>query len=212
MDKNHNPARDLSHIKSMMEQSSRFISLSGLSGVSAGVVALIGAYFTKRVIGDFQLQDGNHPSVSIHNFIGSSLFYIAFGTLLGAFLSGFLFTYIKSKKSGQSIWGAASKRMLFNLLLPLVAGGLFLLKLISIGEIGITAPACLIFYGLALVNASKYTLGDIKSLGYLEILLGLINLLYVGQGLIFWVIGFGLAHILYGLYMWKKYDVVNNRD
>ncbi len=33
----------LSDIRSMMEQSSRFISLSGLSGIFAGITALVGA-------------------------------------------------------------------------------------------------------------------------------------------------------------------------
>ena len=121
-------------------------------------------------------------------------------------LVGFLFTYLKSKKLQGTLWNHASRRMLINLGLPLVAGGLYLLKLMDLGYISMIAPGCLLFYGLALVNASKYTLGDIRYLGYIEIGLGAINLLLPGYGLYFWALGFGVAHILYGGYMWNKYD------
>ena len=90
--------------------------------------------------------------------------------------------------------------------IPLAAGGLFLLKILDLGYLGLIAPGCLIFYGLSLVNASKYTIGDIRLLGMIEIGIGLLNLLFIGQGLLCWTLGFGIAHIVYGIYMWNKYD------
>ena len=38
-----NPGEDLQAIREIMERSSKFLSLSGLSGIFAGVCALIGA-------------------------------------------------------------------------------------------------------------------------------------------------------------------------
>jgi hypothetical protein len=90
--------------------------------------------------------------------------------------------------------------------IPLVVGGVFVLGLLNYSEWRFVAPSCLIFYGLALVNASKYTLTDIRYLGLLEIGLGLVNMWYPGYGLYFWGIGFGALHIIYGLIMWWKYD------
>jgi hypothetical protein len=73
------------------------------------------------------------------------------------------------------------------------------------GYIGIVAPLTLIFYGLALVNASKYTLSEVRWLGLTQILLGLAAAHFIGYGLVFWALGFGLVHILYGLVMHYKY-------
>jgi len=81
-----------------------------------------------------------------------------------------------------------------------------LFRLIEAGAVGFIAPGCLIFYGLALVNGSKYTLGEVKWLGYGQILLGIINLWWVGNGLYFWALGFGVLHIVYGTLMWWKYE------
>jgi hypothetical protein len=64
----------------------------------------------------------------------------------------------------------------------------------------------LIFYGLALINASKYTYNDIRYLGISELLIGLCSTLFLGYGLFFWAAGFGLAHIVYGALMYFKYD------
>ena len=203
MYKEQDPIATLHEIKSMMEKSSRFISLSGLSGVAAGLIALVGAYMAH-----VEMNTNEQITDSLPLYIGSELFYIALGTLSLALVAGFLFTYLKSKKLSQPIWNNSSRRLLINLFVPLIASGCYLLKMIDLGYAAMIAPGCLILYGIALVNASKYTLDDIRYLGYVEIVLGLINLLFLGQGLYFWALGFGIAHILYGLYMWNKYDKV----
>jgi hypothetical protein len=203
----------LQDIKRMMEQSSRFVSLSGLSGIAAGVSALIASYCAGTVIykntGSSQLRNvyvqDNGP-IKIKDFMGSSLLQIAVITLAVALGLAFMFTYLRSKKHNIPLWGSTAKRLTINLAIPLIAGGLYMFKLMEQGSFGLIAPGCLLFYGLALVNASKYTLGEIRYLGYCQIALGLINLAFVGYGLYFWAIGFGVLHIVYGFYMWNKYE------
>lgn len=203
MDKNYQ--EDLSHIRNMMEKSSRFISLSGLSGVFAGIIALLGAIYVYYVFqrNGINYFDGNrnvfNPSlVRELVIIGSIILFLAI-------LSGYIFTARKSKEKNQKIWDSLTKRLLFNFAVPLFTGGFFCLILLYHHLFVLVAPATLIFYGLALVNAEKYTLTDVKYLGYLEIILGLISFLFLGWGLIFWGIGFGILHIVYGLVMHKKY-------
>jgi hypothetical protein len=214
---NQEHQQSLQHIKNMMERSSRFISLSGLSGVAAGLCALIGAYFANNVINNSYkntLQKLNNNlydaattgTINIKDFMGNQLFTIAIITFIASFLLSFLFTYLRSKKTNTTLWGTTSKRLFINMMIPLVAGGIYLLKLIEAHTFGLIAPGCLIFYGLALVNASKFTLGEVKYLGYLQILLGVVNLWFVGFGLYFWAIGFGILHIVYGIFMWHKYE------
>lgn len=196
---------DLSHIRSMMERSSRFISLSGLSGVVAGLAAIIGAgyvFFLFRREG-IDYFDGER------NIFGPSLvkeLVVTGVVILGvALLSGYIFTANKSKKKGLKIWDATTKRLLVTFAVPLVTGGFFCLALLYHHLFVFIAPATLLFYGLALVSAERYTLADIKYLGYCQIVLGLISLFFLGWGLVFWTIGFGALHIVYGLIMHKKY-------
>jgi len=208
--------QDIQQIKQMMERSSRFISLSGLSGIAAGICALIGASFAYHVLYSndtilMNLDDSLYNStisahINLGNLIENRLVLIAILTFIGAFISSIFFTWLRSKKTNVPIWGTTSKRLMINVCIPLVTGGIFLLKLIEDGHMGLIAPGCLIFYGLALVNAAKFTLGEIKWLGYFQIVLGLINLWCVGKGLYFWVTGFGILHIIYGIIMWNKYE------
>jgi hypothetical protein len=138
--------------------------------------------------------------------MGNQLFQIALYTFIAAIVLATIFTVLRSHKTNTPIWGNASKRLLFNMAVPMAAGGIYLLKLIEHGSFGLIAPGCLIFYGLALVNASKYTLGEVKFLGYCQIILGIINLFYLGFGIYFWAVGFGILHIVYGTIMWLKYE------
>ncbi|MDO3426715.1 hypothetical protein QWT87_17680 [Chryseobacterium sp. APV1] len=196
---------DLSHIRSMMERSSRFISLSGLSGVVAGLAAIIGAVYVYFV---FQ-REGIDYFDGERNIFGPSLVkeLVIIGiVILGvALLSGYIFTANKSKKKGLKIWDATTKRLLVTFAVPLMTGGFFCLALLYHHLFVFIAPATLLFYGLALVSAERYTLTDIKYLGYCQIVLGLISLFFLGWGLVFWTIGFGALHIVYGLIMHKKY-------
>ncbi len=207
------PLEDLHHIKRMMERSSRFISLSGLSGIAAGICALAGAWFANNVIvenggpsGYRELMNKTLDVSSLQDFMGHRLFQIAVYTFCAAFLLAFLFTYLRSKKNNVPVWGYSSRRLLINVSVPMMAGGIYLFRQMQFGNYGLIAPGCLIFYGLALVNASKYTLGEVRYLGYCQILLGIVNCWFVGYGLYFWAVGFGLLHIIYGIVMWFKYE------
>jgi hypothetical protein len=198
----------LQDIKRMMERSSRFISLSGLSGVSAGACAIVGAYFAHLWIGEYESVPSPH-SYRVSNALDTletRLVALAIGVLIGALLTSTWFTWRKARKSQLPIWDHASKKLAINMAIPLAAGGFFALGLLQHGGWNFIAPACLVFYGLALVNASKYTLTDIRYLGILEIALGCIGMYFPHEGLYFWTTGFGLLHIIYGLIMWWKYE------
>ena len=200
----------LQDIRRMMERSSRFISLSGLSGLSAGICALIGAYIGHGWIMDYYAAGGY---ISRHGYLHEEagdlkwrLVALAVAVLIAALASSTWFTWRKARKSMLPIWDHASKKLAINMAIPLAAGGFFALGLLQHGGWNFIAPACLVFYGLALVNASKYTLTDIRYLGILEIALGCINMYFPHEGLYFWTTGFGLLHIIYGLIMWWKYE------
>ena len=212
-DQNHH-LDTLQDIRKMMERSSRFISLSGLSGIAAGICALIGAWFAHGIIDNNRnsvanlktITRNNYDSISLADYMGNSLMQIAALTFIAALVLAFAFTYLRSKKTNTPIWGSTARRVMINVAIPMIVGGIYLLKLIENEAYGYIAPGCLIFYGLAVLNASKYTLPELRYLSFGLLLLGIINLWYVGYGIYFWAMGFGVLHIIYGVIMWWKYE------
>jgi hypothetical protein len=203
--------REVQDIRRLMERSSRFISLSGLSGVAAGAFALAGAWAARYIIFKNYYTEYNHRGYFDDIDFAKlkiQLLGLAAAVFAAAFLSAFYFTWRKSNKQGRSLWDHTSRRLFWNMIIPLIAGGLFIIGMLQYDEWRFIAPASLIFYGLALVNASKYTLTDIRYLGYCEIIVGLVNMQFIGYGLYFWALGFGVLHIIYGVVMWWKYERV----
>ncbi|NCI47526.1 hypothetical protein [Sediminibacterium soli] len=193
----------LRDIRSMMEKSSRFISLSGLSGIAAGCCALAAAFYIWWQFNGQRLYDYTEERNMV---LVSSLLAVGLVTFAAAIVLAFLFTYLRSRKTGIPIWGNTAQRLMLNTAIPLLVGGVVVLKLLQMGVIALVAPVCLLFYGLALINGSKYTLREIRWLGFSELLLGMLNLWMTGYGLFFWALGFGVLHILYGAIMWWKYE------
>lgn len=198
--------KDISEIKNIMDKSSRFISLSGLSGILAGIYALIGAWLAYNTIYFDTTSLGEYDNLIVTQPMIERLFIIAFTVLIASIVTAILMSAQKAKKSNDSIWNASSKRLLINFMIPLSSGGFFILFLIEKEMFGLVAPLTLLFYGLACVNASKYTIGDVRYLGITLILLGLISTWFLGYGLLFWALGFGVCHIVYGSMMYFKYD------
>ncbi len=203
----------LAEMRALMERSSRFLSLSGLSGVWAGFCALAGSAAVYGYLDMWPLaaEGGNYYEKAIHT-IKWGMDYkrvfvlIALLVLVSALAGGIFFTTRKARRQGLKIWDATSRRLLWAVSVPLFAGGLFCLALLYHDLPALVAPATLVFYGLALVHGSKFTLRDVEFLGLSEIALGLLGLFYLGNGLELWTLGFGLLHIAYGAWMYWKYE------
>lgn len=198
---------DLIEIRKIMSRSSRFLSLSGLSGVSTGLIAMAGALLAEQLV----FSRGNYllgEAVMIGGDLLRSLVVIAGGTLLLSIASALWFTIRKSRREKLRVWDAQAERLLFNLMIPLVAGGIVSIILLRMGYVGFLPAMTLLFYGLALVNGSHYTLSHIRYLGLAEILLGLLALIFIGQSLYIWMLGFGLFQMVYGLLIQRKREEV----
>ncbi|PJE43697.1 MAG: hypothetical protein CUR32_04570 [Flavobacterium sp.] len=193
--------KDIQDIKQMMAQSTQFISLSGLSGILAGLYALCGA-----VVVNFLIDNHHAEFITLESTTFKQIIAVAIVVLVFSLVTAYLLTVKKAKKIGEKVWNPSSKRLLINFCIPLFTGGILALLLLRHGVYGLIAPITLIFYGLACVNASKYTLRDVRYLGITEIILGLIAVEYSGYGLYVWIVGFGICHIVYGAVMYYKYD------
>lgn len=196
---------DISDIKNIMNRSSKFLSLSGLSGILAGLYALCGAifaYFT--VFRDHPYQEYKVIILTERNMF--MIFYIATAVIMFSLISGVFLSYRKAKKQGRSLWDAQARQFIMSFLIPLVTGGVICLLLIDKGFIGIIPQLTLVFYGLALVNASHHTYKETKWLGISEIILGILSFFQIGYSLFYWGLGFGVLHIIYGIVMYFKYE------
>ena len=198
--------KDIASIRSMMERSVKFISLSGISGVMAGIYALIGASVAHMTLYYPYSPFGLRFFYVNERAVVLKLFIVAVLVLVASVGTGFWLSSRKAKKLGTTIWNKTSQQLLIDLMIPLVTGGLFILILASRGYFVVIASACLIFYGLALIYAGRNTFKEIQYLGITEIALGLLSALLPGYGLIFWATGFGVMHIVYGAVMHFRYD------
>ena len=210
MKNDSNSLDDIKLIRKMMEESTRFLSLSGLSGVFAGIVAIIGAL----VVYLFFMDNGSInytdylAGISAHDDFstGWPLIIDAFGVLLLAIAFALIFSIKKAKRDGKKFMTPISRRLLLNLIIPLFTGGIFIIALIINDQLQFIVPCFLIFYGIALVNAGKFTFSEISFFGILEIIIGLVTAFIPELGLIFWVLGFGILHIVYGVAMYRRYE------
>lgn len=198
---------DIKAIREMMEKSSKFLSLSGLSGICAGIIAIIGAAFAYFNI--LQEPSNTHFATTHEAMFREIILLIADASavLLFSICFGIYFSWRKSVKKNLMPSVSLIKRTLYSLGIPLIAGGIFALLFLLRGDIGMAIAMTLTFYGLALINVSKYTLDEVHYLGLTELILSIIAAIFTDWALLIWTIGFGVCHIVYGTAMYIKYDL-----
>ena len=182
----------VNEIKELMEKSSKFISISGLAAIMAGVYALAGTYIATCLV---------TPDTTL--IVALKLMIMV--AILVLVTAGIL-SYNKSKKLRQKFFSKLTYRALWNFSLPMLTGGALCISLLLHGYYDILSSVMLLFYGLTLVNVSKFTYANIAWLGYAFICLGVIDSFWEGHALLFWTIGFGGFHILYGILFYLHYE------
>jgi hypothetical protein len=199
--------RDIAEVRFMMERSSKFLSLSGFAGIMAGIYALGGAYVAYRVFGfnPDALRYGVSEAGVLFNGI-LQVMGLGLVTLVLALGTAIFLSHRNAEKRGEKLWNPATKLVMYNMAVPLVTGGLLILVMLLHGFVGLVVPCSLLFYGIALYSAGNFTYREVRSLGLIQILFGLLGAYFVGYSLLFWALGFGVTHILYGIYMHYRYE------
>lgn len=200
------PEQELAEIKSMMERSTRFISLSGLSGVLAGIYAIIGAGIVWYWVYFPITKWGNASDELSNSELIWRILILGVIILILALFSAWNMSKRKSEKASQKFWTSASKRFWQALFIPVLFGGLFSFALVHAQTFQLIPAAMLGFYGLGLISASHFTLGEIRKLGITQLIFATLAAFFPQFGLLFWAGGFGILHIVYGSMMYLKYD------
>lgn len=199
--------QDLTEIRSMMERSAKFLSLSGWAGILSGIYALLGSYVAYEVFNfNPRTITEAYPGEELNLSNKISIVSVAVAVLIISLITAVYMSYRQSQKRGEKLWTPTSKRLLNVMAVPMITGGVAMIAALYNGVPALMAPLSLIFYGLALYNASKLTIFEVKVLGYTQIILGIAALFFIHLGLLFWAIGFGAAHIVYGVFMYYKYE------
>jgi hypothetical protein len=205
MDKNRDYHQDLAEIKLMMQKSSKFLSISGWSGIMAGIYALIGAYIANKSL-DFNSFTKSLPTYPLELDKFTPIVLLAIIILILAFVTSIIMSWQRANKVGEKIWNPTSKKLLLHLSIPLITGGILMIQMLHLGFIALLPTLSLVFYGIALYQAGQFTFREIRILGLLQIVLGIIGLFHLELGLLLWAIGFGVLHIVYGLLVHLKYQ------
>ncbi len=200
------PEEELAEIKSMMEQSTQFLSLSGVSGILVGIYAIAAAglswywiYFPSS-----SWSDGT-ASLSFRDLLNRMLM-LGLGTLIAAVSSAYFLSKKRVAGNAQPFWSPASKRFLQSLFLPVALGGFFCFALLHESTFELIPSAMLLFYGIGLVQSAQFTLGEIRNLGFTQLGFGLIAAFFPDFGLFFWALGFGVFHLIYGTLMYYRHE------
>jgi hypothetical protein len=206
----HQNIEDLKHIRNIMERSTKFLSLSGFSGIAAGIIALVGAagaYFFVFKQGTVKYDEHIRSLSDVSTMrIRLQMAALAVSVLVGAVGAAWYFSLRKAKRAGTRLWTTTARRTLYHFLIPLITGGFFCIALMINNNVHLLGSAMLIFYGLALINSGKFTVEEVHYLGLSEIALGILAGFFLNYGLLFWALGFGVMHIVYGVRMYYKYD------
>ena len=190
----------LKNIREMMEKSSRFLMLSGTSAILIGIYACIAATLAATMI------YGDHGILATDFRLLPALVGLAILLIVLSLATAAMMSARKAKRMNQRlVFDRTARRFLWNFFLPLVAGGILCLSCLLQGQFGQLSAFMLILYGIALINSSAYTYSTSRYLGYAELLLGLADCFVSAHPLLFWTIGFGLFHILYGIFFQLKY-------
>ncbi len=207
MKKEKDYIRDITEIRAMMERSSKFLSLSGWAGIFAGIYALSGLYVAAEVL-NFKPDRYFYGYLSQYgSFVHLvNVILLAALVLVSALITAVLFSYRRAAKKGEKLWNSSTRRLLISMLVPLTTGGVATLLLAINGLPELMAPLTLLFWGMSLLNAAEFTVKEVRFLGVIQMLLGLIALFLIKYSLLIWAVGFGVAHIVYGIYMYIRYE------
>jgi hypothetical protein len=194
----------IQEMRNMMDQATRFKSISGLSGMIAGILCLFSLYIINLFSGISPWEANAFDRLWVMD--QALVCSVFLGLLVGSISIGYYMASRNASHSGKYAWGGSARRLATSLAIPVLVGGVFAMLLIQVGLVALAAPVTLLFYGMGLLSASKFTLDAVRTVGLIFIGLGLLATGFLPYGLLFWALGFGFVHIVYGLIIYIQYE------
>jgi hypothetical protein len=173
-------------IRTLMERSQRYEHISGLSGLAAGTLVLIGAA---------ALQSDMLPwSSPINSLVVWSL------VLAVSVMVHLLITRRRARDRGEALWTRQARTVLLALLPAFIVAAVISVWLWTEQRTGLWPSIWLLLYGCGTLATCFFAPRSILFLGLTCLTAGILSLLVLtDHPLLTMSIGFGLTHIAYGL-------------
>lgn len=189
-------------IRDIMERSAGYTIFSGLSGIIAGLLSLIGCYLSEQVWAGEQTIDQN-----AHYLI------IWFSILALAIVQDRVLAERKARKSGQTTWTPATYQAIKAILPGMCLAFALSLRALIIYDYDAIPAICILGYAVSLCAAGMFSIYELRVFGVVQLVTGVIALFlpliprfnHPQTALYFMALSFGVYHIIYGLIMWRKY-------
>ena len=180
-----------------MEQGKSYFSLKSLSGILIGIYGLATVYLIDK------LTSGEGSGIEMVSQLPILFLQIGITAIAVVFIIISLFTlWIRAKRraksEGKKLWNTSNKKIRLQTLITLLVLIVVIIVIANQGYYSLVTPISLFFYGLFLLNLSRFSSKGLVFLSIGEVLLGVAAYMIYDKEIFFLALGFGLLPIIYG--------------
>jgi len=179
---------DLRFIRDTMERTAAFTAVSGWGQVFLGLTALAAAWLAAQQISNFAW---------LRVWLAEGLLAVAVGLLSCTW---------KANRRGLPLFSGPARKVALGLAPPLVAGAFLTFLLFRAGLQSALPATWLLLYGAGIMAGGSFSVPAIPVMGLCFMLLGGLAVLGPASlGNWFLAAGFGLIHIVFGLFIARRH-------
>jgi hypothetical protein len=181
-----------------MQQNINPFSLKRYSGILIGLYGLAVVYLINI------LTSGEQSGIELVSQLPLLFLQIGVTVIALVFIVISLVTlWIRAKrtvrKNDQKLWSIFTRKIRWQTLISLLIILIIIIMISNIGYFSLTTPLSLFFYGLFLLNLSRFSSIGLRYLSLAEIILAITSYFIYDKEIIFLALGFGFLPILYGI-------------
>ena len=186
----HEAEENLKMIRNLMERSTQYSTFSGLSGVFAGLVSIVGCLVTQAM--------GKVDDRPIEFIVTWAI------VILVAVGADYLLTKRRAAEVGKRVLSRLGRQMVIAAIPGLGSGSLLTFYFMQHKMLANIFPVWMLAYGIAVCATGLFSQREVSALGAAFLVAGAFSLLLPVSGLLMMAITFGGFHIVYALVMSKK--------
>lgn len=176
----------LAYIRQTMESASTFTALSGWGLVAVGIVGLASAGLAWR------------------SAVPERLSVWVPAALVGVVCAG-VANGLKARRLDMPLWSGSFRKVAWVMVPVLAAGALLTVALVGADARHLLPGTWLALYGAGVTAGGTFSLRAVRWMGLALIVLGALALWQPQYSILFLATGFGVLHILFGLYLVAKH-------
>ena len=181
-------ADHLRYIRETMERAAEFTAVPGWGGVTIGLTALAAALLASRQA---------TPRAWVAVWLAEAFVAVAIAAPAAA---------TKARRANSSLFSGPGRKFVLSFAPPIIVGGLLTVAMYNLGVIAALPGVWLLLYGTAIVTGGAFSVRAVPIMGLCLMALGGFALFAPASwGNLFMAAGFGLGHIVFGLWIALRY-------